>query len=196
MKNDKTHLVELVIFKETDIFLSKIGWTLPGIRFFYYGMIGLIALALVFIIFKNSLFESNVLLQICLGLASMLLVIPIHEAIHFLSFKALGAKNVRLIPNVKRGTILTVAHQFEINRRIAFWVFLMPFFVITSTCLISIGFVSLDYKLTLLSALFVHTMICSADFQLWSYLKSNASYSLIGNSTERSFSIYTSHPTD
>ncbi len=66
-----------------------------------------------------------------LGIAGVILLIPIHELIHGLLFRLFGAKDVRYGVVWKKLMFYAVAHDFAVNYRQMLVIALGPFFVLS-----------------------------------------------------------------
>lgn len=107
------------------------------------------------------------------GMLSTLLLIPLHEYIHALAYKYVGAKNTSYDMNLKKFYFMAMADKFVANSKEFRIVILAPFITITVAC--AVAFFSLDniWKYFPLGIFFTHTLFCSGDFGLLSYLEDN-----------------------
>lgn len=103
------------------------------------------------------------------GIASVFALLPLHEFIHVLAYKAQGAKKTSYDANLKKFYFLAVADRFVANRREFQIVALSPFVIISSIGLLLLNFTSPHWTMTVLGALLIHTSFCSGDFGLLSY---------------------------
>ncbi|MES2388746.1 MAG: DUF3267 domain-containing protein [Bacteroidota bacterium] len=96
-------------------------------------------------------------------------LIPVHECIHALAYRAVGAKHTSFDSNLKKFYFLAIADRFVANRREFQIVALAPF-VCISMALTALLFVLPPAGLLMVSAAFLtHTALCSGDFGLLSY---------------------------
>jgi len=103
------------------------------------------------------------------GYGILLLLIPLHEAIHAIAYKLYGAPRVSFSVNLRKFTFLTVADKFVASRG-EFMVVLFAPFTCISILLIILFFTSGSYlQCSFIAALFAHTIACAGDFSLASY---------------------------
>ncbi|MEO8028299.1 MAG: DUF3267 domain-containing protein [Bryobacteraceae bacterium] len=91
---------------------------------------------------------------------------PLHEALHGIAYKAFGANDVRYKIQWRRAMAFAAAHRFVAGGREFFWVAILPTLVINPLLLGYAYFAPPAWKLTILSALFVHIGFTSGDFAL------------------------------
>lgn len=108
------------------------------------------------------------------GLLSTFLLIPLHEYIHVLAYKYVGAKNTSYDMNLKKFYFMAMADKFVANAKQFKIVALAPFVVISSMCLISIFFVSGYWIYFSIGIFFTHSLFCSGDFGLVNYFETHA----------------------
>lgn len=119
------------------------------------------------------------LLHVGTGVIMSFFLIPIHELIHGIAYKLLGA------PQVKYGVILqkfmfyAIAHRFVTCRRDFTIAATAPFFIISLGILGTMFFVNLSVQVILLGILFMHTACCSGDFGLCGYFAKYKHYHLV-----------------
>ena len=116
---------------------------------------------------------SRILFRVSLGILLTFALVPIHEMIHGIAYKLLGAKNTSYDVHLKKFYFLAIADKFVTSRREFKIIALAPFLIISSVLLIA-SFVSGDpWKITLFTTLLIHTIACSGDFALLSYFEFN-----------------------
>lgn len=109
------------------------------------------------------------------GSISTLILIPLHEYIHALAYKYVGAKNTSYDMNLRKFYFMAMADKFVANAREFKVVILTPFITITAICVL-IYFLAVGYwKYFILGIFFTHTLFCSGDFGLLNYLEYNKS---------------------
>lgn len=99
-------------------------------------------------------------------------LIPIHEGIHALVFKALGAKKVGFGWSIKSMIVYAYAQKFVMSLRENSWVAVMPFIIITIS-LAALWYFFPQWQLFWGTALFLHTTACIGDFILIQYYLKN-----------------------
>ncbi len=119
---------------------------------------------------------GNVALQFGLAfLCFFVVLLPIHEAIHGLVFKLLGARKVGFGWSRKSLIVYAYAQKFVMTLRENAWVAAMPFMVIT-TLLVILWVLFPQWPLFWGTALFFHTSACIGDFILILYYFKNKKY--------------------
>jgi hypothetical protein len=106
-------------------------------------------------------------------------LIPLHEYLHALAYKAVGAKNVAYDVNLKKMIFLTIAHKFVATKKEFTFVALVPFVFISALLLGLLPLANLNWQFTILGALFMHTSCCIGDFGLLSYFLANKNRQLV-----------------
>lgn len=150
----------------------------------YFGINILILLAMILFSVMDTLLEKigwvDILKQAGLGtLLVLTLLIPVHELIHALAYKIVGAPRVSFGVNWRMFYFYAVADGFVIGRRSFAFVGLAPFFVITIACLCGIFFAPVLIKWLLWGVLLMHTGACAGDFAMMSFYERNKGYAEI-----------------
>ncbi len=97
------------------------------------------------------------------GMATLVLVLaPIHEGIHAIAFKILGAPKVGFKAKPKKLTVFTTAFNFVIDKKQMIFAAVLPFAIITPA-LISLLFIYPEFKAYWLVLITIHTNACSGD---------------------------------
>ncbi len=113
----------------------------------------------------------NLALGMCLG---YLVLLPVHEAVHALTYRGLGARRTRIVYTLRNLTAYCVADRFVVTGREFVWVCLMPFLVL-STILVGSLLILGGFRPLLWGMLFLHIGACSGDFAFvnlaWSHRK-------------------------
>lgn len=108
--------------------------------------------------------------SVSLGLAaSMTILIPIHEAIHGLAYKMVGAPSVSYGGNWRKLYFYAVADRFVIGRKHFRMVAIAPFLVISLLSIIALFFVSISMQWFLWGLLLLHTGACAGDFGMLAF---------------------------
>jgi hypothetical protein len=101
---------------------------------------------------------------LCLGMClGYLLLLPVHEGIHALTYRWLGAKGTRIVYTLRNLTAYCVADRFVVDGREFAWVCLMPFLVLNTILLVVIAAVG-GFQPLLWGMLLLHVGACSGDF--------------------------------
>ena len=154
-------------------FLNKRTWFS---LIYYLSVIFSFALLLFFatkLYHSGNLPINKILLRVSLGILLSFALIPIHELIHALVYKLLGAKKTSYDVNLKKFYFLAIADQFVASKGEFQIVALAPFLII-SLALIASAFLAGElWKIAMLSMLMTHSALCSGDFALLSYFEFN-----------------------
>ena len=158
---------ELIPFVQKNLkqktFFSRL-YTAINIFFFF------LILAAFFIYYNNQNFSiGESITHLCYGFAIALLLIPLHEYIHVLAYKYVGAKNTSYDANLKKFYFMALADKFVANKKEFQIVALAPFLFVSLVCLNLLFLLPLFWKFTALGILLCHTAFCSGDFGLLSY---------------------------
>jgi len=113
------------------------------------------------------------------GMGFTLLLIPIHELIHGLAYKLLGAENTSFDANLRKFYFMALADQFVANKKEFRIVALAPFVTITTAGFALLYFVSGPWTYSILAAILTHAVFCSGDFGLLSYFDANKGKELV-----------------
>lgn len=162
-------------------------WTNP-IKF-YVSAIVLTALAILscIILGKGHMAELSYLM---LGFIFAIFLIPFHELLHLLSYKILGAKRTTLKSNFRKFYFIAIADKFIASRQEFQAIVLAPFAFITIALLFSLTIAHNLWVFSILGTLFIHTLICSGDFALLSFLELNNSHEIVTFTDEEKETVY------
>jgi hypothetical protein len=105
-------------------------------------------------------------------LAFFVVILPIHELIHGIAFKYLGAPKISFGYSWKSLMVYCYAQKFVMNLRENSFVAAQPFIWITSALVLAL-FVLPQYTVLIAVLLFVHTVGCIGDFLLIKYARRN-----------------------
>lgn len=141
----------------------------PINAFFKHGTMLLIALVLFVWIGKwnTSLFFAG----LGVGLIFTFTVgLILHELLHLLVYKILGAKKVRLKALWDQGAVAAVADKFVVNEKQFYWLAFTPFAVLTTAGVVAL-FLTSGWLLYAVSFFIViHATACIGDFSLAGYM--------------------------
>lgn len=108
---------------------------------------------------------------VSLGLfVGYLVLLPIHENIHALTYRSFGARSVQVFYRWKNMTAYCVADRFVVNRRQMYWLCLNPFLVITPVLIVAALLTTGWWSLLFAGALVLHTSACGGDFAIVNWL--------------------------
>ena len=144
----------------------------PINAFFKHGTMILIALILFVWIgrWNTSLFFAG----LGVGLIFTFTVgLILHELLHLLVYKILGAKKTRLKVLWDQGAVAAVADQFVVSEKEFYWLAFTPFVVLTVAGLVAL-FMTTGWIFYAVSFfLVIHTTACIGDFSLAGYMYEN-----------------------
>lgn len=126
----------------------------------------LIAVAMV----RSPLNVADALGKLGLGVILAFLLVPLHEFIHGIAYRIVGAKRVSYGANIRRFVFYAMADKFVVTAKQFRFIAIAPFAVISAVLLAIMPFAGDNLLLVLLGMLFMHTGACSGDFGLMSYL--------------------------
>ncbi|WP_035804739.1 DUF3267 domain-containing protein [Lunatimonas lonarensis] len=174
---DKLDHSELIPFVKKN--LNK--WSYISIFFYSINLILLLAGILsIYISFTYKNAEiGDVVFHYCFGFTICFLLIPIHEYIHVLAYRYLGAKETSFDYNLKKFYFMALANNFVANRREFAFVALFPFTLISFFLFILYFYADNNWQITLLSTLFLHTAMCSGDFGLLNFFYINKNKNVV-----------------
>jgi len=159
-------------------FLQEHLWSKNKVMNFYFAFNILLALSLIGIaiidLVNGNINGWNLLLWLSYGAAiSFTILIVIHELIHGITYKILGAPNVSYGADLKNFIFYATADKFVVNRSKFIKIALGPFIIVTSVCLLSLIFTNVASKWLFLGVLLIHSSMCAGDFGLLSYFENH-----------------------
>jgi hypothetical protein len=105
-----------------------------------------------------------------LGMVAVLtILIPVHEGIHGLAYKLVGAPRVRYGADLSKFIFYAMADHFVVASRHFYIVAMAPFVVLGIFALLPIFYVSLNYQWFCWGVLLMHTGACAGDFAMLSF---------------------------
>ncbi len=113
------------------------------------------------------------------GLGTLLvftLIIPLHEGLHGLAYKIIGAPKVTYGVNWQKFYFYAVADRFILNRAAFLFVGLLPFLVVSALAIVLMFCVPIHLKWMLAAIFFMHTGACAGDFALVSFYERHKTY--------------------
>lgn len=100
-----------------------------------------------------------------LAVIGFVVLIPIHEALHGLVYKLLGAQDVRFKVALRQFMAYAIAHNFAANARQFFWVAVTPFVVINAALILAAVLLP-PFSFYFWCTLLIHTSGTSGDWAL------------------------------
>lgn len=144
---------------------QKRSWLILGHYAFSLGVLAAIAR----VAFLGRYGVDDWLTGFGLGVVGFVLLFPIHEGLHGLAYKLLGAREVRFAFSLRQLYAYALAHRFVMDSRGFAIVALAPF-VVLSAALIAAAVAFEPFRFYLLCALLIHTASTSSDFALLNFL--------------------------
>ena len=168
---DKLDHKELIPFIKE--YLNRRGIT----AFVYYGInLAFLLIAIVMIIWnveQKVISIGDSIFHFFLGFSIAFLLVGIHEYIHVLAYRMMGAKETSLDMNLKKFYFLALADKFVANRREFVFIALAPFTIISVVFVVLAVVLPFGWSMTMVGVLFAHTAMCSGDFGLLGYFEAH-----------------------
>ncbi len=168
---DKLDHKELIPFIKE--YLNRRGIT----AFVYYGInLAFLLIAIVMIIWnveQKVISIGDSIFHFFLGFSIAFLLVGIHEYIHVLAYRMMGAKETSLDMNLKKFYFLALADKFVANRREFIYIALAPFAIISVVFAVLAAVLPFGWSMTMVGVLFAHTAMCSGDFGLLGYFEAH-----------------------
>lgn len=101
------------------------------------------------------------------------LIIVLHEWIHGMIYKMLGAPRVVYGGDIKKFIFYAAAPMFVLGKADFFKVAMAPFVIITLLSILIFALGSIEIKCFAIGLLMAHTMACGGDFALMSFFEKN-----------------------
>lgn len=162
--------------KEMIPFLKTYLYKTTKTMFTYWFLNGLFV-ALTFIYFFTIGREQYSFLSgfnaISNGVLIAFLLIPVHEAIHMLAYKYLGAPETKMEVQWKSFLFLATAHNYVVDKNEFTIVAFAPISVLTVITILVFLFLPVTWWPVGLGILMTHTALCSGDFSLVSFFDFN-----------------------
>jgi len=116
--------------------------------------------------------NPHIVIGLVTGLAALpVLLIPIHEALHLITFRLSGAKDIRYGADLRQGIIYVTAHRFVADIRLFSAVAFTPLAIITAGIGAAMILCSPWWQWVLSLALFTHTTMCAGDAALIGFMR-------------------------
>ena len=140
--NDKYQLVYVLHHDQIQQFVQqyfneKTKWVI-FFKILLYMVIGTCFTTMFFLGFSNILNIDKILYSFGLGIVSFILIVPIHELIHGIGYKLIGAPKVRFKAFWRKLSFIAEAPDFVVDYKRFFPVAVAPFFIINSALLVFI----------------------------------------------------------
>jgi hypothetical protein len=140
---------------------------------------------------KGELALHTTILHVVLGIVFVLAFIPIHELLHWVAYKLVGAQKVSFQANFKKLYFLTVANKFVTNSSEFRLVATLPFLSATLLAIFAIAFSGVYWSITWIVFLLIHNFFCGGDFILLNFMENNRKQGIITyDDTEKKVSYF------
>jgi hypothetical protein len=141
--------------------------------------IPLISFYLTFNIMTDKIGLIEGLLYCLLGIGSVFLFIPVHELLHALAYKVVGAKNISFYSNLKKMYFAAISDQSVINLTEFKIVALVPFLFVIIISLALFPFLVAPWQIMILGFVATHNLFCGGDFSLLNYMQNNKNRGIV-----------------
>lgn len=176
--NNETRFKKLITLKYDDIIsfvFSYIKKSTPAVYFYFISNALLLS---VFLYLFISGFGHNfrfLMKQLIAGIiVGSFLIIPVHELIHGLAYKIIGAPKIHFGADLRQMIFYVAADKYPVGRKGFYFIALAPFLFI-NLAVIAILFLFPEKSLLafMVSFLFFHNIMCIGDFAMVSYFQQN-----------------------
>ncbi len=113
--------------------------------------------------------QASRVAQLILALIGSVVIAPIHEGIHAITYKLIGAPAVKFVAEWRKGVIYTIADRFVIDQREYLWLAVTPLFAI-NIALGGLYLLTSEYSLFIAGLLCLHTLSCIGDIAIVNFL--------------------------
>lgn len=128
---------------------------------------------------KGELALLNTILHVVLGIILVMAFIPVHELLHWVAYKLVGAQQVSFQANFKKLYFLTVANRFVTNSNEFRLVATLPFLSAIVLAILSVAFSGVYWSITWIVFLLIHNFFCGGDFILLNFMENNRKKGII-----------------
>jgi len=185
---DKLDHLELVPFVR--LYLNK---STPASRWYKFLNLAFLAVLVALIVFYTQRYNFWTAVQYTsYGMILAFLLIPIHEYIHVLAYRYVGAKETSYDAHLKKFYFMALANRFVANKREFQLVALAPFLTVTFLGIFTALLVNDAWTITPMATVLAHAGFCSGDFGLLSYFYYHKDKEIVtfDDTGERSSSFY------
>jgi hypothetical protein len=168
--------IHTVPFNDLITFVLEYIGRKTGLMFFFWSVcIVLLGLAVTIRINITGYFSYRIiLLHTLIGLIILpIVIIPVHEILHILSFLITGAKKIRIGIDLSQYMFYVTAHRHVTSPCQFRFVALTPFIILSAVLLVLIYLMPGLWKWSFSLLLFVHATMCAGDFALLNFYHIN-----------------------
>ena len=123
--------------------------------------------------YTSDSFDSAIISFFAFGITGAFLLIPIHELIHALAYKFVGAKTISFGSDIKNFVFFAAADKFVADYKEFQIIALAPVISITFISIIILFFISGNLVWSFIGLITVHSLFSGGDFGLLSYFHEN-----------------------
>lgn len=172
----KTDLPKKILHKEFKPFAKEALAQKGFFKTLFYGFLLITSLAFFVslgyggaLVFLEG--ETTYLVQLSIGLLfAFTIMIVLHELLHGLAYKLVGAKKVYFGAILSQFIFYAGSDNEKFNGVQFRFIALLPFAIITALCFLALLFFS-NYFLGILTVLFIHTLACGGDFAVVNFMQ-------------------------
>ena len=138
--------------------------------FAHYALSAAVLIAWILSALSGGLSAESFIITAGLAVAGSIVLVPLHEAIHGLAYRLLGARDVRFALSLRKLYAYAIANQFVVDSREFVFVALLPL-ALVSVCLVLAAAALEPYRVFCLGLLFFHMAGTSGDWASVNYLR-------------------------
>ncbi|HEX3009442.1 MAG TPA: DUF3267 domain-containing protein [Bacteroidales bacterium] len=170
-EQEYTHLLT-VPFENLLLFLfDNMKPNTRTMQFFYFFLLLCVLAVFMFLIQPGYSFAQLFWYGLLGFIASLTVLVPIHELLHGLAFKIFGAGRLKFGKDLKQMMFYVTVDNFVLNRKEFSVLALLPFTVVTLLLLFIEWLLPNTYIWFSLSAIFWHTTMCIGDFAMLAFFE-------------------------
>jgi hypothetical protein len=147
-----------------------------GMMSVIYLVVNLVIFGLIAMIIAVGLFKGTITWRVIIGqslagiVSGSLLVIPVHELLHGLAYRILGAKRIRFGVDLKQLIFFVTADRYPVSGNQLYFLALVPFAVINIATIVLVLVVIPEFILVAGLFLLSHNIMCIGDFAIANYV--------------------------
>jgi len=153
------------------VFVKQYFFKKNAVMIFYWGFNLLMLAAVAYGMAVSEWPLKTIISRFFLGFALFFPIIPLHEWIHGIGYKLVGAPSVQYKAVWKQLVFYAMADRFVTRATPFFLLAVAPFILINSACIFAFFTLPPMWNWLAMGLLVMHTMGCSGDFALMSYFR-------------------------
>jgi Putative zincin peptidase len=173
--HNETQFKKLITLQYDDIIsfvFRNIKKPTPAV-YFYFISNALLLLSFLYLLISGfgETFVS-IVKQLVVGiLVGSFLVIPVHETVHGIAYKLIGAPKIHFGADLKQMIFYVAADKYPVGRKGFYFIALAPFFFINLASIALLIFPEISLLPFTVSFLLFHNIMCIGDFAMVSYFQ-------------------------